>query len=309
MKQYLELLRDIDENGSLSGDRTGVGTISMFGPQYRVDLSKGFPLLTTKKIFWKGVVKELFWILSGSTDNNDLVKEGVHIWDEWATPEMCAKFSREPGDLGPVYGHQWRRFGATHIRNLQGFPTGQYYPDGVDQIRRLVNDIKSNPNSRRLIVTGWNPEDADLVALPPCHTLFQMYVRDGKLSCKLYQRSADFLLGVPFNLASYALLTHLIAHECGLKVGDFVHSFGDAHIYCNHTEQVKLQLSRFTYQLPKLEIKDADNQLDGQVVTDLTTGMSTHTYNIPDNIGLCHGKQVVLHDYYSHPAISAPVAV
>lgn len=249
MQQYLDLMRDILENGTDKGDRTGTGTRSVFGRQLRFDLSEGFPLLTTKKVHLKSIIYELLWFLDGNTDNNWLKERGVSIWNEWAL---------EDGDLGPVYGKQWRSWQC---------------PDGntVDQISQVVEQIKRTPNSRRLIVSGWNPADLPdetqnpqdnvrngKAALPPCHTLFQFYVLDGKLSCQLYQRSADYVLGVPFNIASYALLTHMIAQQCDLDVGDFVHTFGDAHLYQDHINDpaiVSEQLSRTPRALPKLLIK------------------------------------------------------
>lgn len=249
MQQYLNLMQDILENGTDKGDRTGTGTRSVFGRQLRFDLSQGFPLLTTKKVHLKSIIYELLWFLDGNTNNQWLNEQGVSIWDEWAL---------EDGDLGPVYGKQWRSWQC---------------PDGstVDQISQVVEQIKKTPNSRRLIVSGWNPADLPdetvspqenvrngKAALPPCHTLFQFYVLDGKLSCQLYQRSADYVLGVPFNIASYALLTHMIAQQCDLDVGDFVHTFGDAHLYQDHINDpmiVQEQLSRTPRALPKLVIK------------------------------------------------------
>jgi len=237
VQQYLDLLAHILEHGSPRADRTGTGTRSVFGHQMRFDLQAGFPLLTTKKVHLRSIQHELLWFLSGRCDVDYLRERKVTIWDEWATEDQCARFGRKPGDLGPVYGHQWRNFGATVAQD-------GYADDGVDQVSRLLDQIENNPNSRRLIVTGWNPREADQVALPPCHTLFQFYVADGKLSCQLYQRSADVFLGVPFNIASYALLTMMIAQVSGLQPGDFVHTFGDAHLYNNHLEQARLQLSR-----------------------------------------------------------------
>jgi thymidylate synthase len=248
MWQYLDLLGHVLENGKRREDRTGTGTLGVFGCQIRFDLREGFPLVTTKKVHMKSIVHELLWFLRGETRTEALTQAGVRIWDEWATPEQTARFGREPGDLGPIYGHQWRNFGATRL------PDGTYARDGKDQIAELVAQLRKNPSSRRHIVTGWNPLEADAVALPPCHTLFQLYVDDGELSCQLYQRSADLFLGVPFNIASYALLTHLLAHGLGLRVGDFVHTFGDAHLYLNHLEQAKLQLSRKPRPLPTLSI-------------------------------------------------------
>ncbi|MEI7452433.1 MAG: thymidylate synthase [Candidatus Falkowbacteria bacterium] len=239
MKQYLDLLQHVYQNGKGKEDRTGTGTRSIFGYQNRYDLNEGFPLLTTKKIFLRGVIHELLWFLQGSTNIKYLSDNNVHIWDEWAD---------EDGNLGPVYGYQWR-----------SWPTS----DGghIDQIKNLIEMIKKNPSSRRLIVSAWNVEFIDKMALPPCHTIFQFYVdADNRLSCQLYQRSADLFLGVPFNIASYALLTMMVAQVCDLKLGDFVHTFGDVHIYNNHHEQVELQLSRTPKALPKMiinpEVKD-----------------------------------------------------
>lgn len=238
MKQYLELLQHVLDHGSSREDRTGTGTVGAFGYQMRFDLSEGFPLLTTKKLHLRSIIHELLWFLRGETNIKYLKDNGVSIWDEWAD---------ENGDLGPVYGSQWRS-----------------WPDGkggsIDQIANVVHDIKTNPFSRRLLVTAWNPAEIQDMALPPCHCLFQFYVNDGKLSCQLYQRSADIFLGVPFNIASYALLTMMMAQVCGLQPGDFVHTFGDAHIYKNHLDQVRLQLSREPRPLPTMrlnpEVKD-----------------------------------------------------
>ncbi|MFN0187875.1 MAG: thymidylate synthase [Bacteroidia bacterium] len=232
MKQYHDLLRHVLENGVKKEDRTGTGTISVFGYQLRCNLEEGFPLLTTKKLHTKSIIHELLWFLKGETNTKYLKDNGVSIWDEWAD---------ESGNLGPVYGKQWR-----------SWPT----PDGknIDQITALISQIKSNPDSRRLLVNAWNVGEIPQMALPPCHILFQFYVANGKLSCQLYQRSADLFLGVPFNIASYALLTHMVAQVCGLGVGDFVHTYGDVHIYSNHMEQVELQLSREFRPLPTLKI-------------------------------------------------------
>ena len=242
-------------------DRTGTGTSEIFGHQMRFDLSKGFPLLTTKKVHFKSIAIELLWFLRGRTDNQWLKDRGVTIWDEWATEKKCAEFGRKEGDLGPIYGHQWRNFGDYEVETIGYNSRGdectviaRLY--GFDQIAWVINEIKTNPNSRRLIVSGWNPSEANQVALPPCHTMFQFHVNEGKLSCQLYQRSADTFLGVPFNIASYALLTHIIALECGLTVGDFIWTGGCVHLYKNHFEQAKLQLTRSPRQFPKLVIKN-----------------------------------------------------
>jgi len=248
VKAYLELVQRILDEGKDREDRTGTGTRGIFGHQMRFDLREGFPLVTTKKVHLRSIVHELLWFLRGETHVASLQAAGVTIWDEWATPEQTARFGRQAGDLGPVYGHQWRNYGAT-LR-----PDGTYASDGVDQLARIVAQIQKTPHSRRLLVTGWNPREADQVALPPCHTLFQLYVQDGELSCQLYQRSADVFLGVPFNIASYALLTAMIAQVCELGVGDFVHTFGDAHLYRNHLEQARLQLTRAPRALPKLRL-------------------------------------------------------
>jgi thymidylate synthase len=246
VQAYLDLLRTTLDHGRERADRTGVGTIGIFGYQMRFSLRDGFPLLTTKKLHLRSIIYELLWFIGGETHVDSLTKNGVTIWNEWATAEQCARFGRKPGDLGPVYGHQWRNFGAT------ARPDGSYAADGVDQLASVLSEIRQNPNSRRLIVTGWNPAEADKVALPPCHTLFQFYVQDGELSCQLYQRSADIFLGVPFNIASYALLTLMVAQVSGLKPGDFVHTFGDAHLYKNHLAQAREQLTREPRPLPRM---------------------------------------------------------
>ncbi|MBD3819631.1 MAG: thymidylate synthase [Brevundimonas diminuta] len=261
--QYLNLLRDILDDGVRRDDRTGTGTLGVFGRQMRFDLSKGFPLLTTKKLHTRSIFIELLWFLRGETNIAWLKDNGVSIWDEWADAS---------GDLGPVYGKQWRSWAA---------PNGA----SIDQIQKLVHGLKTNPNSRRHIVSAWNPADVDDMALPPCHCLFQFFVADGKLSCQLYQRSADVFLGVPFNIASYALLTHMLAKVVGLEPGDFVHTFGDAHLYLNHLEQAELQLSRAPLPLPTLSVADK-NDLFGFELSDF-----------------------VLNDYQSWPHIKAAVAV
>jgi thymidylate synthase len=265
--EYLRLLRTILETGKDRDDRTGTGTRGLFGWQMRGSLADGFPLLTTKKVHLKSIIHELLWFLRGETQVQSLQDAGVRIWNEWATAEQTAKFGRKEGDLGPVYGHQWRNFGATMRAD------GTYADDGVDQIARLLRDLRERPHSRRHLVTGWNPKEAEQVALPPCHTFFQFYVEGGTLSCQLYQRSADVFLGVPFNIASYALLTMMIAQASGLRPGDFIHTFGDAHLYRNHFDQARLQLTRTPRALPTMwlnpEVKDLfafrfeDIRLDG----------------------------------------------
>lgn len=265
--EYLRLLRTILETGKDRDDRTGTGTRGLFGWQMRGSLADGFPLLTTKKVHLKSIIHELLWFLRGETQVQSLQDAGVRIWNEWATAEQTAKFGRKEGDLGPVYGHQWRNFGAT-VR-----ADGTYEDDGVDQIARLLRDLRERPHSRRHLVTGWNPKEAEQVALPPCHTFFQFYVSDGTLSCQLYQRSADVFLGVPFNIASYALLTMMVAQAAGLRPGDFIHTFGDAHLYRNHFDQARMQLTRAPRALPTMwlnpEVKDLfafrfeDIRLDG----------------------------------------------
>ncbi len=253
MRAYLELLQDVLDNGADRGDRTGTGVRGVFGRQIRMDLRHSFPLLTTKKVHLKSIIHELLWFLSGSTDVGPLQAAGVTIWDEWATEEECGRFGRPAGDLGPVYGHQWRNFGG-----------GEGRP-GVDQIARVVDAIRDNPLSRRHLVTGWNPLEADQVTLPPCHTMFQFYVDpdEGTLSCQLYQRSADLFLGVPFNIASYALLTAMIAQITDLRPGEFVHTFGDVHLYSNHLDQARLQLSRTPRARPTMHLDPAVQSLDG----------------------------------------------
>lgn len=281
MKQYRELLRHILETGTRHEDRTGVGTISVFGYQTRFDLRVGFPIVTTKRVPFRWIAEELFWFLSGDTNETNLRERGVDIWAEWADEAHTKRFDRETGDLGPVYGYLWRSFGGN-------YPTR----NGFDQIKALIEEIETNPNSRRLIVSGWNPEQAAQVDLPPCHTLFQFKVEDEKiLHCQLYQRSADAFLGVPFNISSYALLTHLIARVCDLEVGEFIHTFGDLHIYSNHLEQVEELLKREPFSLPKLEFQNAEN-LKG------LAGLLNFKY-----------ENLKLENYQSHGKISAPVAV
>jgi thymidylate synthase len=282
MKQYHDLLKSILANGNEHRDRTGVGTISHFGHQTRFDLRDGFPIVTTKKIPFRWIADELFWFLAGDTNEANLRAKGVDIWAEWADEEHTRRFSRAAGDLGPVYGYLWRSFGGD-------------YPErnGVDQIATLLNEIERNPNSRRLIVTGWDPRQADKVDLPPCHTLFQFKVEDGRvLHCQLYQRSADAFLGVPFNISSYALLTHMIAHVCELEVGEFVYTLGDYHIYQNHLEQVEELLAREPFALPRLEITEGARRLRG------LEGLLEMRY-----------ENLKLVGYQSHGKIAAAVAV
>lgn len=280
MRVYLDLLQELLERGKPRDDRTGTGTIGLFGRQLRFDLREGFPLLTTKKVHVKSILHELLWFLRGETNVASLKAVGVSIWDEWATAEQTARFDREEGDLGPVYGHQWRNFGATRR------PDGSYANDGVDQIARVVANIRANPTSRRLLVTGWHPKEATEVALPPCHTLFQFYVQDGELSAQLYQRSADYFLGVPFNIASYATLVHMMAQVTGLGVGDFVHTFGDVHLYKNHLEQAREQLGREPRLLPTLRLNPKVRELDD--------------FRFDD---------IAIEDYAPHPRIRAQVSV
>ena len=264
MRQYHDLMKEVLTKGVQKSDRTGTGTISVFGHQMRFNLADGFPMVTTKKLHLKSIIYELLWFLKGSTDNNWLKERGVSIWNEWAAPD---------GDLGPIYGYQWRSWPA---------PNGQH----IDQIAEVIQTIKTNPDSRRIIVSAWNVADIPRMALAPCHAFFQFYVADGKLSCQLYQRSADIFLGVPFNIASYALLTHMVAQQCDLEVGDFIWTGGDCHLYSNHLEQVDLQLSRDFYPLPTLNI--------------LRKPESLFDYEFED-------FEIV--GYESHPPIKAPVAV
>ncbi len=274
--QYEGALNYVYENGIESGDRTGVGTVRVFGLQYRYDLSKAFPLITSKKVHFKSVVAELVWMLSGSTNSKDLNALGATIWDEWAD---------EDGELGPVYGKQWRAWNHTTVQPL-GY--GKWIQEQqIDQIKWVVDEIKRNPESRRLVVSAWNVADLPDMALMPCHTLFQFNVMNGKLSCQLYQRSADMFLGVPFNIASYALLVHMIASVCGLEVGDFVHTIGDAHIYNNHFAQVQEQLSRKVLDLPQIKLNNPGYQYPWEFK--------------PEDVELI--------GYKSHPSIKADVAV
>lgn len=261
---YLDLMRDVRDHGAQKGDRTGTGTRSVFGRQMRFDLARGFPAVTTKKLFLRSVIHELLWFISGDTNIGYLKDNRVSIWDEWADAN---------GDLGPVYGYQWRSWPA---------------PDGasVDQLARVINSIRHNPDSRRHMVSAWNPAQVNDMALPPCHALFQFYVADGRLSCQLYQRSGDIFLGVPFNIASYALLTHMVAQACGLGVGEFVHTLGDAHLYLNHLEQVETQLARDPMPAPTLWLNPSI-----------------------DDVLSFRFEDIELRDYTCHPAIRAPIAV
>ena len=264
MKQYLKLMRRVRDQGTVKADRTGTGTRSIFGHQMRFDLSAGFPLVTTKKLHLRSIIFELLWFLAGDTNIAYLKKNGVSIWDEWAD---------ENGDLGPVYGAQWRSWPASNGHS-------------IDQLSQLLEQIRRNPDSRRLLVTAWNPTQIDQMALPPCHCLFQFYVADGRLSCQLYQRSADVFLGVPFNIASYALLTLMVAQVTALEPGEFIHTFGDAHLYSNHLDQVELQLQRTPYALPQMVLNpDVKSLFDFRF------------------------EDFDLRDYHYHPHIKAPVAV
>ena len=264
MRQYHDLMKEVLAKGVQKSDRTGTGTISVFGHQMRFNLAEGFPMVTTKKLHLKSIIYELLWFLKGSTNNNWLKERGVSIWNEWAAPD---------GELGPIYGYQWRSWPA---------PNGKH----IDQISEVVETIKKNPDSRRIIVSAWNVADIPRMALAPCHAFFQFYVADGKLSCQLYQRSADIFLGVPFNIASYALLTHMMAQQCNLEVGDFIWTGGDCHLYSNHLEQVDLQLSRNFFSLPKLNI-----------------------LRKPDSIFDYEFEDFEILGYESHPHIKAPVAI
>ena len=264
MRQYHDLMKEVLAKGTPKSDRTGTGTLSVFGHQMRFNLADGFPMVTTKKLHLKSIIYELLWFLKGSTDNNWLKERGVSIWNEWAAPD---------GDLGPIYGYQWRSWPA---------PNGQH----IDQISEVLETIQKNPDSRRIIVSAWNVADIPNMALAPCHAFFQFYVADGKLSCQLYQRSADIFLGVPFNIASYALLTHMVAQQCNLEVGDFIWTGGDCHLYSNHLEQVELQLSRDFFPLPKLNI-----------------------LRKPDSLFDYEFEDFEIVGYESHPHIKAPVAV
>jgi thymidylate synthase len=264
MRQYHDLMREVLAKGVQKSDRTGTGTISIFGHQMRFNLAEGFPMVTTKKLHLKSIIYELLWFLKGSTNNNWLKERGVSIWNEWAAPD---------GELGPIYGYQWRSWPA---------PNSQH----IDQITEVIETIKKNPDSRRIIVSAWNVADIPRMALAPCHAFFQFYVANGKLSCQLYQRSADIFLGVPFNIASYALLTHMVAQQCSLEVGDFIWTGGDCHLYSNHLEQVDLQLSRDFFPLPKLNI-----------------------LRKPESIFDYEYEDFEISGYQSHPHIKAPVAI
>src|SRR6266545_4886172 len=292
MKQFHDILRSILANGTQHQDRTGVGTISHFGFQTRFDLREGFPIVTTKRVPFRWVAEELFWFLSGDTNETNLRARGVDIWKEWADKEHTERFGRAPGDLGPIYGYLWRSFGGHYPKH-----------DGVDQIGRLIREIETNPNSRRLIVSGWDPRECDNVDLPPCHTLFQFKIEmhealpDDRataplLHCQLYQRSADAFLGVPFNISSYALLMHMVAHVCGLNVGEFIYTLGDYHIYKNHRAQVDELLARDPLPLPHLEILDRGGEFKGL-----------------QGLLAMHYENLNLVDYRSYGKIAAPVAV
>lgn len=275
MKQYLDLLQDVLDNGTEKPDRTDTGTLSIFGRQVRYDLSDGFPAVTTKKLFFKGVCEELLWFLRGDTNTESLRSKGVKIWDAWADSS---------GNLGPIYGKQWRNWESTRQLKVDGSTVTNKIQ--IDQIKQVIKSIREEPNSRRHIVSAWNVGELDQMALVPCHAFFQFYVGDGKLSCQLYQRSGDLFLGVPFNTASYALLTHMMAQVTGLKVGEFIHTIGDAHIYSNHIKQVEEQLNRTPKQLPDLQLNATVTSIDDFTMDDIA---------------------LVNYDYY--PTIKAPVAV
>jgi len=265
--QYLNLVKNIIETGNMKGDRTGTGTLSLFGAQMRFSLRGGtFPLLTTKKVFYRGIAEELFWFIRGSTNAKELQEKNVRIWDGNSTREFLDSIGltdREEGDLGPVYGFQWRHFGAEYT-NMHADYSGK----GVDQLAQVIDRIKNKPNDRRIIMCAWNPADLDKMALPPCHCLVQFYVANGELSCQLYQRSCDMGLGVPFNIASYALLTVMLAHVTGLVPGDFVHTLGDAHVYSNHVEPLKVQLQREPKEFPKIVIKREVQNIEDFTIDD-----------------------------------------
>lgn len=287
MQQYKDLVQDILENGIDSTDRTGTGTKSVFGRQLRFDLSKGFPLVTLKKTFWKGILVELLWLMRGETNIKFLTDRGVHIWNEWAD---------KSGNLGPVYGEQWRKWATQYTTDHHLYVEGRTVT--VDQLTEVIERIKVKPDCRRLIVSAWNAGEIQNMKLPPCHAFFQFYVREGKLSCQLYQRSADTFLGVPFNIASYALLTHLVANECGLKVGEFIHTFGDAHIYNNHIEQCKEMLKREPKELPQLNIHMEKDCLMS-FVDDISPTLSWEEIS----------EIIELTGYDSHPALKGEVSV
>lgn len=288
--QYLALAKQIIETGAKKEDRTGTGTLSIFGAQMRFDLNEGFPILTTKKVHFPSVVKELLWFISGDTNNKTLQDQGVRIWNEWATKEQCAKFGRSENDLGPIYGQQYRNFGAS--RELVFNPETdkvmwKYNKDGFDQFKCVIEDIRNNPNSRRLIISAWDPKTMQDAALPCCHNYIQFGVTNGRLNCYYSMRSNDWFLGQPFNTASYALLTHLVARECGLEVGELVYSGVDVHVYLNHVEALQEQMTREPYPLPKL----------------------VFSKNAPLSIFNIKHEDISLEGYQHHPPIKAPVAV
>lgn len=287
--QYLNLVERVLKEGTKRTDRTGVGTLSIFGAQMRFDLGMGFPLFTTKNVFWKGVRDELLWFIHGDTNSKSLSEKGVHIWDGNGTREFLDKrglFDNECGDLGPVYGFQWRHFGADYDGPISTKDPSRYVGKGIDQLRECINLIKNDPDSRRIIMSAWNPIDLPKMALPPCHVMCQFYVSEGRLSCQMYQRSADLMLGVPFNVASYALLTTIMAHCCDLKVGDFIHTIGDAHIYLTHVDGAKEQIQRKPLTFPTVQLNPEKKDVDAFVASDFK---------------LC--------DYMFHPTIKFPMAV
>ena len=282
MRQYLDLLQDVLLNGTRTDDRTGTGTLSVFGRQLRFNIADGFPLVTTKKVFWKGIVAELLWMISGDTNIKALQEQSVNIWNEWADRD---------GDLGPVYGSQWRKWSAYISDGLYNYNSELFVKHHIDQLAEVINSIKTNPTSRRHIVSAWNPAELDEMALPPCHCFFQFHVRGKYLDIQLYQRSADLFLGVPFNIASYALLLMMVAQECNLIPGEFIHTLGDAHIYLNHIEQVKQQILRTPLPLPRVTIDNATWE-----------GTPLHFFDIK-------AEHIHLLDYNYHPAIKGDVSV
>lgn len=301
-KEYIKLLKHVLTHGKKHNDRTNTGTLRVFGVMTKYDLSKGFPLLTTKKMNLRLIAEELIWMLSGSTNNHDLQKKNVHIWDGNSSFEECLKFNREEGDLGPIYGHQWRNFNASRKKeplendyysaNNLRYVNKAFNDDGIDQIKNIIEQIKNNPNSRRIIVNSWNPSEVNEVNPPPCHSFFQIMIEDNKINLALTQRSCDLFLGCPFNIAFYSLIIHLLAKVCNLEVGTFTHFIGDAHIYLDHIKQCEEQVNRTIYKTPQITISD---KLKGQGLIGLLD------FNFKDHIQL--------HNYSSHPALKGKMSV